>query len=63
MNFHRVYGITDFAKKAYAEIGKSPWRNYKNASACTECGICETKCPQGLPIREQLKETHKTLAE
>ena len=63
MNYHRIYQITDFAKKAYAEIGKSPWRNYKNAAACTECGACESKCPQSLPIREQLRETHKALAD
>jgi predicted aldo/keto reductase-like oxidoreductase len=62
MNYHRVYGITEFAKRSYAEIGKVPWRQFKNASACIECGICETKCPQGIHIREQLKETHKTLA-
>jgi predicted aldo/keto reductase-like oxidoreductase len=36
--------------------------NYENASACIDCGECEKKCPQSLPIREQLKETHKTLA-
>ena len=62
MNYHRVYQLTDFAKRSYAEIGKSPWKQYKNASFCTECGACEEKCPQGIPIREQLKETHKTLA-
>ena len=62
MNYHRVYEITDFAKKEYASIGKIPWRNYNNASACNECGACESKCPQSIPIREQLKETHKTLA-
>jgi predicted aldo/keto reductase-like oxidoreductase len=27
-----------------------------------ECGICEGKCPQSLPIRAQLKETHAVLA-
>jgi predicted aldo/keto reductase-like oxidoreductase len=62
MNYHRVYKITEFAKKNYSEIGKNPWMNYENASKCVECGICETKCPQSLPIREQLKETHKVLA-
>ncbi|GHV38175.1 aldo/keto reductase [Spirochaetia bacterium] len=61
MNYHRVYKLTDFAKKTYAEIGKVDWRKYENASKCVECGACETKCPQSLPIREQLKETHKVL--
>jgi predicted aldo/keto reductase-like oxidoreductase len=62
MNYHRVYKITGFARKTYAEIGKTPWRKYENAAACVQCGICEGKCPQSLPIREQLKETHRVLA-
>jgi predicted aldo/keto reductase-like oxidoreductase len=62
MNYHRVYKITDFAKKSYAEIGKVPWRQFQNAAACINCGACEKKCPQSLPIREQLKETHRVLA-
>jgi predicted aldo/keto reductase-like oxidoreductase len=62
MNYHRIYRITDYAKSTYAQIGKFPWMKYENASKCTECGICETKCPQHLPIRDQLKETHATLA-
>jgi predicted aldo/keto reductase-like oxidoreductase len=62
MNYHRVYQITEYAKKEYDSIGKLPWRKYNNASLCNECGTCEEKCPQKIPIREQLKETHRTLA-
>jgi predicted aldo/keto reductase-like oxidoreductase len=62
MNYHRVYKITQYAQENYAQIGKVPWRQYADASACAECGECEEKCPQKLPIREQLKETHKTLS-
>jgi predicted aldo/keto reductase-like oxidoreductase len=62
MNYHRVYKITGFAKASYAEIGKTPWRQYQNAAACIDCGACEKKCPQSLPIRAQLKETHRVLA-
>jgi predicted aldo/keto reductase-like oxidoreductase len=33
----------------------------QKASACTECGECEEKCPQGIRIREELKKVHRTL--
>jgi predicted aldo/keto reductase-like oxidoreductase len=31
------------------------------ASLCSECGECEDKCPQGLPIRENLKKVAEYL--
>jgi len=60
-NNARVYGFWDSARRSYAGIGKSQWIKGKNAEACTECGECEKKCPQKIPIRDQLKEAHKAL--
>ena len=62
MNNHRVYEITDFAKSQYKEVmDGTGWVKSADASKCTECGACETKCPQKLPIIKQLKETHEVL--
>ena len=57
MNAYRVYGLKDHAARRYRELAE------KNASAafCEECGQCEPKCPQKIPIIDQLKETEKTL--
>ncbi|MCF0111756.1 MAG: aldo/keto reductase [Erysipelotrichaceae bacterium] len=43
------YGLGDWAKSRYATLDKT-------ASDCVECGICETRCPYQLPIREMLKD-------
>jgi predicted aldo/keto reductase-like oxidoreductase len=48
------------------EISK-PMYNYhvpdvNKASACIECGICETKCPQGIKISEWMPKVHAALA-
>jgi len=65
MNHHRVYGLTDWAKRRYAhkpkerEEGDEKAKLY--AGACTECGECEPKCPQKIPIIQQLAETHTAL--
>lgn len=61
MNYHRVYKITDYAKEQYRQIGTVDWMKGKNAAACTECGLCEEKCPQKIEIRKQLKETAAVL--
>jgi len=61
MNYKKIYGISDYSMKGYAEIGTTPWTPGARADACTDCGQCEEKCPQKIPIREQLKESHKAL--
>lgn len=61
-NLGRVYGLWDKAREQYASIGKVPWEKGALADACAECGKCEEKCPQKLPIRAQLKEAHAALA-
>lgn len=61
MNYHRVYGLTDYAKSQYKDIGNVDWYKGKKAEECIECGICEEKCPQKIEIRKQLKEAIGTL--
>jgi uncharacterized protein len=36
-------------------------RNGRGADACIECGECEPKCPQAIPIPQKLKEAHAHL--
>ena len=56
-NQARVYGLVDWARSQYQAMEEQ-----KRAAACTECGECEPKCPNTLPIREQLKEVAQALS-
>ena len=43
------YGLEDWARTRYDAFAAK-------ASDCIGCGVCETRCPYNLPIREMLKE-------
>jgi len=61
-NQTRVYDIQETSREAYSQIGKVEWEPGLPADACVECGECEPKCPQNIPIRKQLMEAHKVLS-
>ena len=48
VNYIRKYGLSDWPRTRYAALDK-------HASDCIGCGVCETRCPYELPIREMLK--------
>jgi hypothetical protein len=61
MNHLKVWGLQETARSMYQGIGKNQWVKGKQADACEECGECEPKCPQKIPIIAQLKESHAAL--
>ena len=50
------YGLEKWARDRYAAMAVK-------ASACIECGECETRCPYNLPIREMLKDAASKFGE
>ncbi len=56
-NMGMMYDNMEFGRSRY-NFSK---RNGTDASNCVECGLCESKCPQGLNIIELLKKVHAEL--
>jgi uncharacterized protein len=52
--YYTRYNLQDWANERYLGLDKK-------AKDCEECGLCETKCPYQLPIREMLKDVSKIL--
>jgi len=47
--YYSRYDLKDWAKARYLAMDKT-------ASDCIDCGVCETRCPYNLPIRQMLKK-------
>jgi predicted aldo/keto reductase-like oxidoreductase len=62
MIFAQIYGDEERAKLYYSKIGEKDWPPGKRADECIECGECEPKCPQKIPIIDQLKKAHELLS-
>ncbi|MCK9479744.1 MAG: aldo/keto reductase [Firmicutes bacterium] len=59
-NYHKVYGLTDYAKEEFALLGK----NGKGApDTCVSCGVCAKRCPQNIKIPEKIAQTVLELKE
>ena len=50
--YYSRYHLEDWALARYEGLQKT-------ASDCVGCGVCETRCPYNLPIREMLKKVEK----
>ena len=64
--YAEVFGLEELAVKRYRTLGRRTDREGRRtpawAAACRQCGVCEPKCPQKIPIRRRLKRVHATLA-
>ena len=50
------YNLKEWAIQRYSDTEKK-------ASACIECGVCETRCPYNLPIRQMMKNAKEVFGE
>ena len=56
LNNASLYDDVEAARAAYARVSVK-------ASACTQCGSCEERCPQGIPIPDILEQAVKVFGE
>lgn len=50
------YGLENWGRERYATLSVK-------ASACVQCGACETRCPYNLPIRNMMKKAAEDFGE
>lgn len=58
-NYQHVYGLEEYALDQYARLARAD----HDASQCAECETCLDRCPQNIPIPEQLKQVAEALGQ
>ena len=53
-SFYSVYRLKNWARKLYNGLEVK-------SDKCTNCGLCQQKCPYNLPIESMLREAHEKL--
>ena len=56
----KAYSLEDHARTVYARTRKAEAKA-DGQGVCDECGACEEKCPQDMPVIAQLRETDAAL--
>jgi predicted aldo/keto reductase-like oxidoreductase len=56
LNNGAIFGDWQTPKNSYHALLDDSRGGGRKAGVCVECGECEPKCPQNIPIREKLKE-------
>ena len=59
MHYNRSFMYEDLEWAAH--VYQDKYTEKQRASACVECGKCETLCPQSISIIEELKKVHQHL--
>jgi predicted aldo/keto reductase-like oxidoreductase len=54
--YYNRYGLKEWSSARYHA-------QQKKASDCIECGVCESRCPYNLPIRDMMKRVAKLFGE
>lgn len=54
--YYSRYNLKEWAEFRYGNLEKK-------ASDCIECGVCETRCPYNLPIRQMMKKVQEVFGE
>jgi len=60
MNYFKVWGLEDHARATYRRVREREGQS-EGGGVCIACRDCEKKCPQNIPIVEQLRKTDAAL--